>query len=320
MDKNTPGADRNVIEVQGLVKTFGNFTAVRDVSFHVEAGTIFGLLGPNGAGKSTVIRILCGLLKPTSGRAKVAGIDVASSPEAVRRQIGYMSQKFSLYNDLLVEENLEFFSGIYGIPKDRREQRKQAVLEMVGLEGRRKTFTHELAGGWRQRLALACAIVHDPPLIFLDEPTSGVDPVARRAFWDLIYQLAESGRALLVTTHYMDEAEYCDRLGLMHGGRLVALGEPAALKKELGSYAVLRLKSSDPASGMRALENKPYLVDVSTIGQDLRLIVREKENNVGDISESFRRNNLPIIALDTLEPTIGDVFVVLADSSAREIL
>jgi ABC-2 type transport system ATP-binding protein len=313
------GQNENVIEVQSLVKTFGNFTAVRDVSFQVEAGTIFGLLGPNGAGKSTVIRILCGLLKPTAGQAKVAGIDVTARPEAVRRQIGYMSQRFSLYNDLLVEENLDFFSGIYGIPKDQREQRKQSVLKMVGLEGRRRTFTHDLAGGWRQRLALACAIVHDPPLIFLDEPTSGVDPVARRAFWDLIYQLAESGRALLVTTHYMDEAEYCDRLGLMHGGRLVALGKPAALKKELGSYAVLRLKSPDPTGGMRALENKPYLVDISVTGQDLRLIVREKENNIGDISETCRRNNLPIIQLETLEPTVGDVFMVLADSSsARE--
>jgi ABC-2 type transport system ATP-binding protein len=313
------GRDENVIEVQSLVKTFGNFTAVRDVSFQVEAGTIFGLLGPNGAGKSTVIRILCGLLKPTAGQAKVAGIDVTTRPEAVRRQIGYMSQRFSLYNDLLVEENLDFFSGIYGIPKDLREQRKQSVLEMVGLEGRRRTFTHDLAGGWRQRLALACAIVHDPPLIFLDEPTSGVDPVARRAFWDLIYQLAESGRALLVTTHYMDEAEYCDRLGLMHGGRLVALGKPAALKKELGSYAVLRLKSPDPTGGMRALENKPYLVDISVTGQDLRLIVREKENNIGDISETCRRSNLSIIQLETLEPTVGDVFMVLADSSsARE--
>jgi ABC-2 type transport system ATP-binding protein len=310
----------NIIEVQGLVKKFGNFTAVQDVSFQVEPGTIFGLLGPNGAGKSTVIRILCGLLLPTSGSIKVTGLDVTTSPELIRRNIGYMSQKFSLYDDLMVEENLEFFSGIYGIPKHRREQRKQEVLEMVGLEGRRKTFTRDLPGGWRQRLALACAIVHDPPLIFLDEPTSGVDPVARRAFWDLIYHLAESGRGLLVTTHYMDEAEYCDRLGLMHGGRLVALGEPAALKKQLGSYAVLRLKSSNPASGMRALENQPYLVDVSPVGQDLRLIVREKEKNVFELSEVFRKDGLPVISLEPVEPTIGDIFVVLADAAAREAL
>ncbi len=312
--------DPNIIEVHELVKTFGTFTAVKNVSFNVQPGSIFGLLGPNGAGKSTVIRILCGLLRPTSGHAKVAGYDVAENPEAVRRNIGYMSQKFSLYDDLQVEENLEFFSGIYGIPKDRREQRKKAVLEMVGLEDRRKTFTYDLPGGWRQRVALACAIVHDPPLIFLDEPTSGVAPVASRAFWDLIYDLAENGRAVLVTTHYMDEAEYCDRLGLMHGGRLVALGDPPTLKKQLGSYAILRLKSSDAMSGMRALENKPYLVDVSAIGQDLRLIVREKELNVGDVRETFARNQLPIVSLDPLEPTIGDIFVVLADSAARETL
>ncbi len=308
----------HIIDVRGLVKRFGNFTAVQDVTFQVEPGTIFGLLGPNGAGKSTVIRMLCGLLLPTSGSLQVTGIDVASNPEAVRRNIGYMSQKFSLYDDLQVEENLEFFSGIYGIPKERREQRKQAVLEMVGLEGRRRTYTRDLPGGWRQRLALACAIVHDPPLVFLDEPTSGVDPVARRAFWDLIYHLAESGRALLVTTHYMDEAEYCDRLGLMHGGRLVALGEPALLKKQLGSYAVLRLKSSRTAEGMRALENQPYLVDVASIGQDLRLIVREKERNIQQISEAFRSQDLPIASLEPMEPTVGDIFIVLADASARE--
>jgi ABC-2 type transport system ATP-binding protein len=309
---------RNIIEVEGLVKTFGNFTAVQDVSFQVEAGTIFGLLGPNGAGKSTVIRMLCGLLQPTAGKLIVTGVDVTTHPETVRRNIGYMSQRFSLYDDLQVEENLEFFAGIYGIPKNRRERRKQEVLEMVGLEERRTTFTRDLPGGWRQRLALACAIVHDPPLIFLDEPTSGVDPVARRAFWDLIYTLAESGRGLLVTTHYMDEAEYCDRLGLMHGGRLVALGDPAALKKQLGSYAVLRLKSSNPMSGMRVLENQPYLVDVSAIGQDLRLIVREKEKNVHEISDMFRRNDLPVVSLEPVEPTIGDIFIVLADSAARE--
>jgi drug efflux transport system ATP-binding protein len=312
-----PESDRNIVDVQGLVKNFGDFTAVQDVSFQVEPGTIFGLLGPNGAGKSTVIRILCGLLQPTSGTAKVNGVDVAESPEVVRRNIGYMSQKFSLYDDLLVEENLEFFSGIYSIPKHRREERKQTVLEMVGLEGRRKTFTRDLPGGWRQRLALACAIVHDPPLIFLDEPTSGVDPVARRAFWDLIYTLAESGRALLVTTHYMDEAEYCDYLGLMHGGRLVALGDPAALKKQLGSYAVLRLKSTNPMGGMRALENQPFLVDVSAIGQDLRLIVREKGNNIQEVSGLFRTNDLPVVSLEAIDATIGDVFIILADSATR---
>ena len=222
------------VEVHNLVKAFGAFKAVDDVSLTVAKGEIFGFLGPNGAGKSTTIRMLCGLLTPTSGRASVAGYDVATQPESIRRNIGYMSQRFSLYDDLTIEENIDFFSGIYGVPKERRAARKQYVIDMAGIEERRHTMTRLLAGGWKQRLALGCAILHEPPILFLDEPTSGVDPIARRSFWDLIYQLSGDGHTVFVSTHYMDEAEYCHRLALMYRGRMIALGTPSELKQQSG--------------------------------------------------------------------------------------
>jgi ABC-2 type transport system ATP-binding protein len=224
-------ANHWAVEAENLVKRFGDFTAVDHVSFQVRRGEIFGFLGPNGAGKSTVIRILCGLLRPSEGLALVGGYDVAKDPETVRHNVGYMSQKFSLYDDLTVEENLAFFGGVYGVPEDRLPERETAVLRMAGLEDKRKTMTRLLAGGWKQRLALGSAILHEPPILFLDEPTSGVDPIARREFWDLIYQLSEQGHTVFVTTHYMDEAEYCHRLALMYKGKIVAMDTPAALKQ-----------------------------------------------------------------------------------------
>ena len=220
----------NAVEIENLVKTFGSFVAVDNVTLNVRRGEIFGFLGPNGAGKSTTIRILCGLLRPTSGRATVGGFDVYTQAEEVRQTIGYMSQRFSLYDDLRVGENIGFFSGIYGVPKSQRETRKREILQMAGLEEREQTITGLLPGGWKQRLALGCAIVHEPPILFLDEPTSGVDPIARRSFWDLIYNLSEHGQTVFVTTHYMDEAEYCHRLALMYRGRIIAEGTPAELK------------------------------------------------------------------------------------------
>jgi len=222
------------VVTDGLVKRFGDFVAVDHVSLEVARGEIFGFLGPNGAGKSTTIRILCGLLAPTGGRATVNGFDVARDPESVKRNIGYMSQKFSLYDDLTVEENIEFFSGVYGVPRERRAERRDYALRMAGLEEKRDSMTRLLAGGWKQRLALGCAILHEPPILFLDEPTSGVDPIARRMFWDLIYQLSAQGHTVFVSTHYMDEAEYCHRLALMYHGKVVALGSPAELKQSAG--------------------------------------------------------------------------------------
>jgi ABC-2 type transport system ATP-binding protein len=223
----------SAVEIDDLVKKFGDFVAVDHVSLKVDKGEIFGFLGPNGAGKSTTIRVLCGLLSPTSGRASVGGIDVAREPETIRRNIGYMSQKFSLYDDLTVEENIQFFSGIYGVPKNLRDERRDYVLKMAGIVEQRATMTRLLPGGWKQRLALGCAILHDPPILFLDEPTSGVDPIARRGFWDLIYQLSEAGRTVFVSTHYMEEAEYCHRVALMYRGRVIALGSPKELKDKL---------------------------------------------------------------------------------------
>lgn len=224
----------NAVEVQGLVKRFGDFVAVDNVSLSVAKGEIFGFLGPNGAGKSTTIRILCGLLAPTSGTASVNGFDVANEPESVKRSIGYMSQKFSLYDDLTVEENLNFFCGIYGVPKENRDARKQYVLEMAGLTEKRGVMTRLLPGGWKQRLALGTAILHEPPVLFLDEPTSGVDPIARRSFWDLIDQLSQAGRTVFVTTHYMDEAEYCHRIALLYKGKAIAMDSPRVLKQQMG--------------------------------------------------------------------------------------
>ncbi len=226
------------VEVEGLVRRFGDFVAVDGISFRVARGEIFGFLGPNGAGKTTAIRILCGLLRPTEGRALVAGFDVAADPEGVRRNIGYMSQRFSLYDDLTVEENLEFFGGIYGVTGARRRQRIEYALAMAGLGEHRRRMTRVLAGGFKQRLALGCALLHEPPILFLDEPTSGVDPAARRDFWDLIHHFSREGRTVFVTTHYMEEAEYCHRLALMHRGRIVALGTPRALKQEYGKRSM----------------------------------------------------------------------------------
>lgn len=234
-----PPHDKSAVVLEHLTKRFGTFTAVDDVSLEVHQGEIFGFLGPNGAGKSTAIRILCGLLGPTSGQAWVHGFDVAREPERVKESIGYMSQRFSLYDDLTVEENIDFFSGVYGVPRALRPERKAYALKMAGLESELPTMTRLLSGGWKQRLALGCAILHQPPILFLDEPTSGVDPIARRQFWDLIYAMAEGGTTVFVTTHYMEEAEYCHRLSLMYKGRTIALGTPKELKAAFGAGATM---------------------------------------------------------------------------------
>jgi ABC-2 type transport system ATP-binding protein len=305
------------VEIDDLVKMFGNFTAVNHVSINVKVGEVFGFLGPNGAGKSTVIRILCGLLRPTSGRAQVGGFDVSTHPEEIRRHIGYMSQKFSLYDDLTVEQNIDFFSGIYGVPKKRRAERKQYVLRMADLEERSGTTTSLLPGGWKQRLALGCAILHEPPILFLDEPTSGVDPIARRAFWDLIYDLSEAGQTIFVTTHYMDEAEYCHRLALINGGRIIAAGTPAALKEELSYRTLLQLDTSDPLECMRALENDPEVDDVAVFGGGLHVAVQNAERATIRIRELMAANNIDIRRLERIPPSMEDVFVALIEQQAR---
>jgi ABC-2 type transport system ATP-binding protein len=308
----------NSVETQDLVKTFGGFVAVDQVSLTVEKGEIFGFLGPNGAGKSTTIRMLCGLLTPSAGRASVNGFDVAHEPEEIRRTIGYMSQKFSLYDDLTVEENIDFFTGIYGVPREKRAARKAYVLEMANLAGRRNALTRTLSGGWKQRLALGCAILHDPPVLFLDEPTSGVDPLARGAFWGLIHDLAETGHTIFVSTHYMDEAEYCHRLALMHRGKVIALGTPAELKAGLTAHSLLNLESSDPLESMRALEGLAGVHDVAVFGGGLHVTVDDVDATSARVRERLAAQGIEVRKLERIEPSMEDVFVALIEAEERK--
>jgi len=305
------------VEIQDLVKTFGAFVAVDHVTMQVAKGEIFGFLGPNGAGKSTTIRMLCGLLTPTSGQARVSGLDVATQPEAIRRNIGYMSQKFSLYDDLTVEENIDFFTGIYGVPQERRAERKHYVLEMANLTTRRRSLTRTLSGGWKQRLALGCAILHDPAVLFLDEPTSGVDPIARGAFWHLIHDLAETGHTIFVSTHYMDEAEYCNRLALMYRGKVIALGTPEELKRSLTGHGLMNLETPDPLETMRALEGLPGVSDVAVFGSGLHVTVDDRIGGAQRVRGALSAKNIEVKTLEQIQPSMEDVFVAMIEAEDR---
>jgi ABC-2 type transport system ATP-binding protein len=316
-DNGQRATDKFAVEVESLVKTFGDFVAVDHISFTVRRGEIFGFLGPNGAGKSTTIRILCGLLSPSGGRARVGGFEVATQAEMIKQTIGYMSQKFSLYDDLTVEENIDFFSGIYGVPEERRRERKEYVIRMAGLEERRTTMTRLLAGGWKQRLALGCAILHEPPILFLDEPTSGVDPIARRGFWDLIYQLSEAGHTVFVTTHYMDEAEYCHRLALMYRGKIIALGAPPVLKDSLRSHGLMHLDSSDPLESMKSLEKVEGVRDVAVFGGGLHVTVQDPVTAAPRIRDILERRGITIQRLEVIQPSMEDVFVAMIEEEER---
>ncbi len=295
---------RPAIRVNELTRCFGSFTAVDRVSFEVAAGDIFGLLGANGAGKSTTIRMLCGLLAPTGGSARVAGLDVARQPELVKRHIGYMSQEFSLYRDLTVEENLEFFAGIYGVPVPPK------ALEQADLGGRGRELTGTLPGGHRQRLALACALLHQPQVLFLDEPTGGVDPVARRRFWDRIYALADRGTTVVVTTHYLDEAEYCDRLVLMHVGRLVAAGSPSALKERWFAEPLLEIAAKPLGPALEALSRHPQVVSASVFGSLLHVGLRRAASDpVGWGRAVLKEAGVEAQSIEVVAPTLEDVFI-----------
>ena len=306
------------VEMHDLVKTFGSFVAVDHVSLQVPKGEIFGFLGPNGAGKSTTIRMLCGLLTPTSGTASVNGLDVATQPEEIRKNIGYMSQKFSLYDDLTVDENIDFFAGMYGVARELRAQRKQYVLEMANLTGRHDALTRTLSGGWKQRLALGCAILHDPPILFLDEPTSGVDPIARRAFWGLIHDLSATGHTVFVSTHYMDEAEYCHRIALMYRGKVIALGTPAELKHGLDTHFLLNLNSAQPLETMRAVEKLPGVLDVAIFGRGLHVMVDDLDATKARIHEALAGKNIAVESLERITPSMEDVFVALIEAEERK--
>ena len=311
------GANGVAVELNGIVKRFGDFVAVDHVSLQVNRGEIFGFLGPNGAGKSTTIRILCGLLSPSDGSARVGNYDVATEAEQIKKSIGYMSQRFSLYDDLTVEENIDFFSGIYGVPRSRRAERKDYVLEMAGIKDRRSSLTRLLSGGWKQRLALGCAILHEPPILFLDEPTSGVDPLARRSFWDLIYQLSAAGHTVFVSTHYMDEAEYCHRLALMYRGRVIALGSPEELKAGMSGQALLELETDDLLGAMEALEGQPGIRDAAVFGSGLHVTVDEPAAALEAIRMRLTGRGLKIETLKQIEPSMEDVFVALIEREER---
>ncbi len=315
---SSPGTGGPSIAVAGLTKRFGGFTAVDDVSFEVEKGEIFGYLGANGAGKSTTIRMLTGLLAPTSGEARVAGHDVAAAPESVKASIGYMSQKFSLYLDLPVLENLLFFGGAYGLAGKALSARAGELLERTGLTGMGGVTTGDLPGGIRQRLALACAMLHGPEIVFLDEPTAGVDPAARRAFWKLIRELSASGTTVFVTTHYLDEAEYCRRIGLMVDGRLVALDTPAALKRTWVPDRVVVARGEGLAGAAAALRDHAGVRNVAPFGAGLHVRVDPARLGERDVAEALRAAGARDVRVEGAEPTLEDVFLAVVDRGARK--
>ncbi len=304
-------ANGHSVVVYDLVKRFGGFTAVDHVSFETRTGEILGFLGPNGAGKSTTIRMLCGLLSPTEGEAHVAGFDVGREAEKVRQHIGYMSQKFSLYNDLTVIENLRFFAGMYNVPRAQGAERIGWALRMAGLEGQKSRITGTLPGGWKQRLALGCAVLHRPPVVFLDEPTSGVDPISRRQFWDLIHEMAAQGVTVFVTTHYMEEAEYCNRLLLIYRGQIVARGTPTELKREHMKGELLLVECTPLGPAMEALASAPGVQDAAVFGDALHLVVADARAAVNNVREFLAQRGVQVARVEPIRPTLEDVFVSL---------
>ncbi len=305
----------NSVQATQLTRKFGDFIAVDQINFDIPKGEIFGLLGPNGAGKTTTIRMLCGILTPTSGEARVLGFDVARQAEQVKQRIGYMSQKFSLYNDLTVSENLDFYANLYGIPREKVKPRIAELIEMSGLRGHEKQLTGDLSGAWRQRLALACAIVHEPPMIFLDEPTAGVDPVSRREFWEMIYTMAGHGVSVLATTHYMDEAEFCNVIGMMYRSRLIALNDPDSLKDAMKGV-LYEVDCHEPGRAEKILLGLSAVQDVAAHGVILHALMTD-ENEKVLLEKTLQDNGIVIDRIERVLPTLEDVFVSLVDQENR---
>ncbi len=297
------------VEVVDLTKKFGGFTAVNGVTFHIRKGEIFGFLGPNGAGKTTTIRMLLGLLRPTSGRASVLGYDVVRQPEEIRKRIGYMSQRFSLYQDLTASENLDFYGRTYGVRGERLRQRKRFAIEMAGLEGRERELTRNLSGGWKQRLALGAAILHEPEMLFLDEPTAGVDPISRRAFWDLLYELAEGGTTIFVTTHYMDEAEHCQDLAFIHAGRIIAQGSPEEIKLERMRGQVLEIDCTRPDEAIGVLRGMDEFEEVALYGALVHVVADGIAERKPRIGQALAQAGVDVHAMDVIAPSLEDVFI-----------
>jgi ABC-2 type transport system ATP-binding protein len=308
-----------VIEVEGLVKRFGDFTSVDALTLHVDEGEVFGLLGSNGAGKSTTIRMLCGLLQPTAGTARVLGIDVARDPEGVKRRIGYMTQRFSLYDDLTVRQNIRFFGGVYGLQGKALDDRAAWAVATAGLEGKQDRLTGTLPAGWKQRLALACAVLHDPKVVFLDEPTGGVDPISRRRFWQLIESMAAGGVTVIVTTHYLDEAERCDRIALMHAARLVALGTVGALKEVFAGRVLLEVDCPRVLPAQESLDGEAWALEVSVFGSRLHVVVTDAEEGRRRIQEHLSRDGNVPVSVERIVPSLEDVFIhcIEAEDAAR---
>jgi ABC-2 type transport system ATP-binding protein len=318
MSAGPAGAQEIAIRAERLTKRFGTFVAVDGIDLTVRRGEIFGFLGPNGAGKSTTIRMLCGLMAPSAGRAEVLGFDVAREPEAVRQRVGYMSQRSSLYNDLTVGELLLFYGRVYGLPEAEARRKARGWIEQAGLAGREARLVGTLSGGWRQRLALGCAILHRPELLLLDEPTSGTDPVQRREFWELIYRFADEGTTVLVTTHYMDEAEHCGRLAFIHGGRIIAEGPPAAIKAAALDGGMLEVAADPWLEALRVLRALPRVRDAALHGVTIHAVVDDPEAAAEEIRDRFRARGITLRRLAPHPPSLEDVFVSLTAAAGGE--
>lgn len=303
----------NSIEVKNLTKKFGDFISVNNISFNVKKGEVFGFLGANGAGKSTTIRMLCGILKPTSGDAIVGGFSVMNQPEKVKQQIGYMSQRFSLYNDLTVEENINFFGSIYGLSNQILEERKKWVLSVADLIGKEKLLTNSLPGGIKQRLALGTAVIHKPAIIFLDEPTSGVDPIARRNFWELINSLSEDGTTVVVTTHYLEEAEYCNNIILIDAGKLIAEGNPKELKEQYIKNKIIEIECERISDAIDILSKENFIIETNIFGNSIHISVNENYHNEKQIIDVLSSNSINVFKISEVSPTLEDVFIHLVD-------
>ncbi len=314
MSKN----NKKAVEVVELEKKFGDFTAVNRISFEVGEGEIFGFLGPNGAGKSTTIRMLCGILRPTSGRGNVGGFDINKEQEKIKQIIGYMSQKFSLYEDLTVEENINFYSGLYNIKGREKKSRRDWIIQMAGLENFGDRLTRTLSVGWKQRLALGCAIIHKPKILFLDEPTSGVDPISRREFWDMIKQMAKDGVTVFVTTHYMGEASNCDRLALIYRGELAAIGTPDELRTNYMKGFVLKISLPGPEKWLDRLSKLDFVSETALFGTDIHVVVPDVEVSIGNLNKFLKQQGCANFKIEEVEASLEDVFVSLIESSGRE--
>ena len=307
------------VVAEELAKTFGDFTAVDHVSFQIRTGEIFGFLGPNGSGKTTTIRMLLGLLSPTEGTGTVLGYDIVKQSEEIRKRIGYMSQQFSLYNDLTVSENLNFYGGTYGVGGQRLRERKQYILEMANLKGREREMTKNLSGGWKQRLALGTAILHEPEMLFLDEPTAGVDPISRRAFWDLLYELSDQGTTIFVTTHYLDEAEHCQSLAFIHLGRIVARGTPQEIKETIMKGEVMEIDCADPDVALSTLRDSSHFDEEALYGALIHVVGQDLETHRSTIEQLLRDKAVKIRSMDIIAPSLEDVFISSIKEEDRKL-